>query len=100
MLGQSLREVPGTAGLHYATGYNSDNERLSRECGGGSVHAFPRMPRFARVFALDVMMGTPSTVSATSRKAVSLSEDSKTKSTLGSRPSWFRFAQPLSKWRR
>ena len=80
-----------------SSGCSRDNGLLSRECGGGSIHASPRMPRSPRVSALEVMMGTPFTVSATSRKAFSLSGDSKTKRTRGRRPSWSRSAHPLSK---
>ena len=86
-------------GGHSATGSREDSGLLSRECGGGRIHASPRMPCSAMVSALDVMMGTPFTPSATSRKALSLSEDSKTKSTRGRRPSWSRSAHPLWKYR-
>ena len=58
---------------HSAIGYNSDSGLLSRECGGGSIHASPRIPCSARASALEVTMGISFIVSATSRKVVSLS---------------------------
>ena len=67
-----LQERPGAADCIYATGYNPASGARSREWGGGSIHALPRMPCSARASALAVMTSKPSVASATSRKALSL----------------------------
>ena len=89
-----LRERSGAANCIYATGYNPASGARSREWGGGSIHASPRMPCSPRPSALAVITSRPSVASATSRKADSLSGVSKTNSTPGVRPPWSRSAQP------